>query len=271
MAKVNSRIRVGLPLSGRRILITRARAQAAGLQQRIEESGGEAVLFPTIEIQPASSYEGLDRAIEALASYDWIIFTSVNGVEQFFERLERLNHSPTELHDLEIAAIGPETAHHLKDAGLKCRTVPRRYQAEGLLDMLPEEQIREKRVLIPRAAKAREILPDVLRERGARVDVVEAYRTVLPAADVAVMIDGLKNRRIDMVTFTSSSTVSNFSRMIEPQRVPEVLAGVAIACIGPITRATLEDLGGRADAVAAEFTIPGLVAAIIDYFKSGAI
>jgi uroporphyrinogen III methyltransferase/synthase len=226
------------------------------------------VLFPTIEIRPPASYEPLDRAIDFLGSYDWIIFTSVNGVERFFERFERRNHSSAELRRREIAAIGPETANRLKDAGLDCRVVPRRYQAEGLLDVLAAQEIAGKRVLIPRAAKAREILPEVLRERGARVDVIEAYRTVLPTADAAALIGSLKNREIDMVTFTSSSTVTNFNRLIEPENLGEILTGVATACIGPITRETLEDLGGRADVVASEFTIPGLVSAMIDYFKS---
>jgi uroporphyrinogen III methyltransferase/synthase len=268
MAKVKAQTSLALPLAGRTILITRARAQAGMLQEKIEDLGGKAVLFPTIEIQPPASYEALDEAIGSIGSYDWLIFTSVNGVDRFFERLATLNQTTAGLQKLELAAIGPETATRLRSAGLNCRLVPRRYQAEGLLDLLTTERIRGKRVLIPRAAKAREVLPDVLRERGAQVDVIEAYRTVIPTADVAAVIRSLKKREIDMVTFTSSSTVTNFNRLIEPERLADVLSAVAAACIGPITRQTLEDLGGRADVVAGEFTIPGLVSAIIDYFKA---
>jgi uroporphyrinogen III methyltransferase / synthase len=254
------------PLAGRRIVVTRARSQASSLARRLKELGGEVIEFPTIEIQPPESYAALDEAIREIHAYDWLIFTSVNGVEQFFNRSKLLDKSPTRLEGIEIAAIGPETASAVEAAGLRCRLVPKQYQAEGLLELLTPEQVHGKRVLLPRAAQAREILPETLREWGAQVDVIEAYRTVIPASDVSGLMYSIQKREIDMVTFTSSSTVTNFVRLLEGQRLADSLRSTAIACIGPITQKTVEELGGHADVVAEEFTILGLVQAIVKYF-----
>jgi uroporphyrinogen III methyltransferase/synthase len=255
------------PLAGRRIVVTRARSQASGLADRLEKLGSKVIEFPTIEIQPPGSYAPLDRAIANIHTYDWLIFTSVNGVEQFFDRLTLLNKSVVELKGMMVAAIGPESARRLEAIGLHCRFVPKQYQAEGLLEILTEEQIRGKRVLVPRAAEAREILPQTLRERGAHVDVVEAYRTVTPVKDISGLLRLLRKREIDMVTFTSSSTVVNFLALMQKATLADALGGTSVACIGPITRDTVEKLGGHADVVASEFTIPGLVSAIKKYFE----
>jgi uroporphyrinogen III methyltransferase / synthase len=255
------------PLAGKRIVVTRARSQIDSLAQKIEELGGEVVEFATIEIQPPESYAALDKAIANIQYYDWLIFTSVNGVEQFFTRLRLLRKSVAELKRIEVAAIGPETANRLQTEGLQCRFVPKQYQAEGLLEVLTGEQIRGKRVLIPRAANAREILPQTLRERGAEVHVIEAYRTVIPAKDTSGLVRSIEKHEIDMVTFTSSSTVTNFVRLLKRETLADALPGTSIACIGPITGKTVEELGGQADVVADEFTIPGLVSAIVKYFE----
>jgi uroporphyrinogen III methyltransferase / synthase len=254
-------------LRGKRILITRARTQALTLVQGIEALGGDVVEFPTIEIRPPTSYGPLDEAIQQIKSYDWLIFTSVNGVERFLGRFEKLEKSLANLAGIKIAAIGPETAKSLEAAGIPPGLVPQRYQAEGILETLAGETLRGKKVLIPRAAKARDILPETLRRQGAQVDVVVAYQTVLPQVDVPALCRVLSEGGIDMVTFTSSSTASNFAVMLSGQDLPRILARIAIACIGPITKKTVEDLGLRADVVAAEFTIPGLVSAIADYFS----
>ena len=254
------------PLAGRRIVVTRARSQAGSLAQRIEELGGEVIEFPTIDIQPPESYAALDAAIDKIHTYDWLIFTSVNGVEQFLARSKSLNKSVTKLRDIEVAAIGPETASRLELAGIRTSLVPRKYQAEGILEVLTPETVRGKRVLIPRAAKARDILPETLRQWGAEVDVIEAYRTVMPATDISGLRKLLLERKVDMITFTSSSTVTNFARLFQGQNLSQIVTGSAIACIGPITKLTVEDLGGHADVVAEEFTVPGLVRAILDYF-----
>jgi uroporphyrinogen III methyltransferase/synthase len=255
------------PLAGKRIVVTRARSQASGLARRIEELGGEVIEFPTIEIQAPESYAALDNAIAKVDTYDWLIFTSVNGVERFLIRLQSLGKSTTELNRIRIGAIGPETSKRLKAAGLQTCVVPEKYQAEGLVAVLNPEMMRRKKVLIPRVAKAREILPETLRRWGATVDVVEVYRTVIPKADSSALKRLLQAQHVDMITFTSSSTVANFAKLLGGEDLKTLLKGIAVGCIGPITRNTLEEMGGKADVVSEEFTIPGLVEAIVDYFK----
>jgi uroporphyrinogen III methyltransferase / synthase len=257
-------------LAGKRILVTRARSQALSLVQRIEALGGEVVEFPTIEIKPPASYGPLDEAIKQITSYDWLIFTSVNGVEQFLHRFAKLGKNIPDLADIEVAAIGPETAKRLTAAQIQPRVVPKQYQAEGILDALISENLLGKRVLIPRAAKARDILPETLRRWGARVDVVEAYQTSLPQVDVSELCRLLRDGKIDMITFTSSSTATNFAAMLRDHDLPLLLSKAVIACIGPITRKTVEDLRMRPDIVSEEFTIPGLVKAMVDYFSGTA-
>jgi uroporphyrinogen III methyltransferase/synthase len=254
-------------LKGKRILITRARSQAPSLAQRIESLGGEVIEFPTIEIRPPESYGPLDQAINQIGSYDWLIFTSVNGVEQFLSRFEKLGKSLADLAGIEVGAIGPETAKRLTAAQIQPSLVPKQYQAEGILEALIPEAVLGKRILIPRAAKARDILPETLRRWGARVNVVEAYQTVLPQVDVSALCELLREGTIDVITFTSSSTVTNFTVMLRDQDLPRLLSRAVIACIGPITRKTVEDLGMRPEIVSEEFTIPGLVRAMVDYFS----
>ncbi len=258
------------PLAGRRIVVTRARAQAGGLAGKIEELGGEVLEFPTIEIQPPASFAALDEAIARIADYDWLIFTSVNGVEQFLARLECSGKSLADFQSKRVVAIGPPTAERLKGAGISSCLVPEQYQAEGVLEALKPEELRAKRVLIPRAAKAREILPETLRQWGAAVDVVEAYRTVIPTPDVSRLRSLLQEGTVDMVTFTSSSTAANFVKLFRGEKLSDILHGTAIGCIGPITEATVRELGGKADLVSAEFTIPGLVHAMVEFFQHGA-
>jgi uroporphyrinogen III methyltransferase/synthase len=244
--------------------------QALTLVQGIEALGGEVVELPTIEIRPPASYEPLDQAIQQIKSYNWLIFTSVNGVERFLDRFKRLDKSVADLAGIEIVAIGPETARKLAAAGIPTGFVPQRYQAEGVLETLAGETLQGKKVLIPRASRARDILPETLRQRGAQVDVVAAYQTVSPQVDVPALCKLFSEGGIDMITFTSSSTASNFAAMLHGQDLSRLLATVVIACIGPITRKTVEDLGMRADVVATEFTIPGLVSAIANYFSRNA-
>ncbi|HET8917724.1 MAG TPA: uroporphyrinogen-III synthase [Candidatus Binatia bacterium] len=237
------------------------------MAQRIESLGGEVVEFPTIEIRPPESYGPLDQAINQIESYDWLIFTSVNGVERFLNRFEKLGKNLANLAGIEVGAIGPETARRLTAAQIEPTLVPKQYQAEGILDELISETVLGKRILIPRAAKARDILPETLRRWGARVDVVEAYQTVLPQVDVSALCRLLREGTIDMITFTSSSTATNFSVMLRDQDLPRLLSRAVIACIGPITKKTVEDLGMRPEIVSEEFTIPGLVRAMVDYFS----
>ena len=257
----------GKPLTGKRIVITRARAQAQNLVAQIESLGGEVVELPTIEIAPPDDFTAFDAAVARIETYHWLIFTSVNAVEPFLARLQHGGKSILSLAALKVGAIGPETANKLAAAGIEACLVPERFQAEGILDAFKPDDLKGKRVLIPRAAEAREVLPNTLREWGATVDVVTAYRTVLPVVDVAPFAELFRQRRVDVVAFTSSSTVKNFVRLFGDRSLGEITAASALACIGPITARTVEDLGGRADIVAVEFTISGLARAIVAFFQ----
>ena len=255
------------PLVGIRIIVTRARAQAGGLAASIEALGGEVIECPTIEIIPPADFARFDVALKNIEAYDWLIFTSINGVAPFLERLKHVGKSVGDLGNVKIAAIGSETAKRLEVAGLSVSLVPVRYQAEGILDSLDAGTMPAKRVLIPRAAKARDVLPETLRQWGASVDVVEAYRTVAPAIDITGVKQRFERGAVDVVTFTSSSTVRNFVQLFGGAPLASIVGDSAIACIGPITAKTVEDLGGRAAIMAREFTIDGLVSAIVDYFN----
>jgi uroporphyrinogen III methyltransferase/synthase len=255
------------PLSGRCIVVTRARAQAGILAERIEDLGGVVIEFPTIDIRPPEIFEVFDAAVAKIETYDWLIFTSVNGVEPFLARLKHVGKNVTSLARLKVGAIGPETAKRLELANIRCRLIPQRYQAEGLLDAVSPESMGGQRVLIPRAQEAREILPETLRQWGASVDVVIAYRTVLPRTDAAPLTALLKQGKVDVITFTSSSTVKNFVQLFAGRNLSDIVADSTVACIGPITAETVVRLGGRVAITAREFTIPGLVCAIVEHFE----
>jgi len=256
------------PLAGKRIVITRARKQAETVARSIEELGGDVIDFPTIEICPPESFAEFDAALDKLNLYDWVIFTSVNSVEPFLERLKLRGKTAEALSAHKVGAIGAETAKRLEAARIRASLVPERYQAEGILDAISPEEICGKRVLIPRAAEAREILPATLRKWGAVVDVVVAYRTELPRLDVHPLSDLLVERKVDVITFTSSSTVRNFVRLFGGRKLGEIARGSTIACIGPITAATVEELGGRADIVADQFTVKDMLRAIVEHFQT---
>jgi len=258
---------VDKPLAGKRIVVTRARAQALEFIERLEELGAQIVEFPTIEIQPPESFAGFDEAIGKIAGYDWLILTSVNGVEPFLSRLQAAGKSSGSLDRLKVAAIGPQTARRLVSAGFHNVLVPSRYQAEGILDLLEPGTMRGKRVLIPRAAKARDLLPDTLRDWGAKVDVVEAYRTVAAAGDFSAVKLLLREGKVDLISFTSSSTVSYFSQLFDGAKLCDILGDTIVACIGPITAKTVEELAGRVDIVADEFTVAGLIQSIVAFYS----
>lgn len=255
------------PLSGRRIVITRARSQAGAFATALEELGAEVIEFPTIEIVPPQSYGPLDRALREIRKYHWIIFTSVNGVAHFFARWRQSARGAEDFNGIKIAAIGPETAKSLEAMGLRPDLVPGEFRAEAILKQLAPDEMRGKRVLLPRAAQARDLLPNRLREWGAQVDVIEAYRTVQAGSEAGLLEGLLRRREIDMVTFTSSSTVANFAALLAEREIGGLLSNVAVACIGPITQRTAEELGIRVDVVSQDYTIPGLTKVIMQYFK----
>lgn len=255
------------PLSGRRIVITRPRAQAGEFISLVERLGGEVVPFPTIEIAPPSSYGPLDRAIREIKKYQWIIFTSVNGVRHFWKRFIGLKRRARDLQGIRIAAIGPRTAKEIESLGLAVDLLPRQYRAEAIAAKMGARRANGKRVLLPRAAEARDVLPLTLERWGATVDVVEAYRTVAAHGNVARLKSMLRKKAIDVVTFTSSSTVNYFVELFPEGDAPKLLRNCLVACIGPITQETAEKLGIRVDIVAGQFTVAGLTRVIAEHFK----
>jgi uroporphyrinogen III methyltransferase/synthase len=245
-----------LPLFGQRIIVTRAKEQAAALAEPLRQLGALVIELPAIEIRPAVDYGALDGAIANLASYDWLIFTSVNGVKFFLDRLDR---SDADLRRLRarIGAIGPATRDALHAAHLKTDIIAAQYVAEGLLEALAAEEISGARMLIARAAVARDVLPAELRRRGAVVDVVEAYRTI-PPQDLAARARNAGALRPQWITFTSTSTVDNLFDAIGSSELRDVEA----VSIGPVTTAALRKFGVERITEAAEYTSAGIVGAI---------
>ena len=246
-----------LPLFGKKIVVTRAAEQAGSLTSMLHQLGADAVELPTIEIQPAPDYAALVAAIAHLPEYHWLIFTSVNGVRFF---LDRLDASKADLRSIggKLCAIGPATREALERFHLKVDVMAEEYVAEGLLRALGEFDFSHAKVLIARAAVARDILPEELRRRGAQVDVVEAYRTV-PPADLAEHARMVLDAKPDWITFTSSSTANNLIAACGA----EALRGVRVASIGPVTSSTLRAAGVEVAKEANPHTIQGLVNRII--------
>lgn len=255
-----------LPLAGKHIAITRPREQAAALAERLEALGARVSLLPAIHIAPMEDNAPLDAAIDHLSAYDWLIFTSVNGVRAFAERLAATDHTWADRGLARVAAIGPATAQALADAGVVVDLTPDEYIAEGILEGLG--LVAGQRMLLARADIARRSLADGLRLRGAEVDEVAAYRTVTQPVAPEFIQRILLDDRADAITFTSSSTVRGLLEGLaaagyEPR---EALREVALAAIGPITAATLRDNGLEPALIAEEYTIPGLTAALVAYF-----
>jgi uroporphyrinogen III methyltransferase/synthase len=252
-----------LPLFGKRILVTRARHQASTLSRLLAERGAEPVELPAIDIQSALDTTELDSAIAGLHRYQWLIFTSVNGVVPFFERLHSLKRDTRYLHGLKIGAIGPATAQALEQKGVSPDLCPTVFTSEGLLDSLKEWNIAGKRFLLPRADIAPRQLAEGIVRLGAEAHEVTAYQTT-PAADALSKVkELLRSDGIDVITFTSSSTVTN---MVAALGQVAVLDNVKIACIGPKTAEAATGAGLKVDIVAPEHTIPGLVTAIEEYY-----
>ena len=256
-----------LPLFGKRIAITRRPEQAGTLREQLTALGAEVIEVPTIEIRDPASWEPLDSAIRRLEEFDYLLVTSANGVRNFLRRLEACGRNVSDLKGLIIGAIGPATAAEFAKAGVKVDIVPREYIAEGLLEALGNRNLSGKAFLIPRAKVARDVVPRILAERGGRVEVVEAYEIVVPELPVGEL-QRLLSPRPDVITFTSSSTAGNFARLAGENNVSELLRGVAIASIGPITSQTIRKLGLVVTIEAAESTVGGLVRGIEEHFRS---
>jgi uroporphyrinogen III methyltransferase/synthase len=254
------------PLMGRRIVVTRAREQASDLVKRLSDLGAECIECPTIETVPPDDAKPLDTAIDDLSSYEWLIFTSVNGVNFFFNRLFEKNKDVRALNHVHTAVIGPATAKRLFDFGLKSDIVPESYRAESVVKAFAQEDIAGKKILLPRAKEARPVLPIELTRMGAVVDEVTAYCTKAVKDDADVILKRLKEHTIDMITFTSSSTVKNFRALLPSEGLDSLIQGVTIAAIGPITADTARNLGFDVHIVAESYTISGLCEAIQQYY-----
>ena len=251
-------------LAGKRVLVTRPRAQAEALVEKLAGLGAVPVLFPTIEIGEAEEAGPLDQAIAGLQGYRWVIFTSVNGVAAFWQRLTALGENSRALDGVRVAAIGPATAQALRERGVTPEFVPEEYVAEAILPGLGE--VRGQRILLPRADIARRALVEALEGQGAFPEEIAAYRTLPAQADQAAL--GELERGVDIATFTSSSTVRNYFLLLG-ERARELLGDALIVCIGPITAETARTLGLEVGLVAAEYTVDGLVDALVEYYGRG--
>lgn len=253
------------PLFGTRIVVTRPRGKASSFAELLEHHGADVLVRPAIEPQPLDDYQLLDDAIRRLDGYDWLLFTSVHGVQFFEQRLWRSGRDLRAVGKAKLCAIGPKTAAALEALRLRVDLVPDEYRAEAVLEALGED-VRGLRFLLPRAEAAREMLPDLLRQRGASIDVVPAYRTVMPQPSEDDLAAELERQRISAVTFTSSSTVTNFLAMLPHGRAADLLDGVVLASIGPITSDTLRANGLEPTVTAREYTIEGLTKELLEYF-----
>jgi uroporphyrinogen III methyltransferase/synthase len=249
------------PLFGKRIIVTRSRSQASRLVDVLNEKGAETIEIPTIAIkEPSDNYKGMDEALEHISTYDWLLFTSQNGVDYFFKRLYDKGMDTRALGHLKIGAIGPATARWLARHGIMADCVPEKYKAENLLAVMKPLLKGNEKILLARAKVARSVLPEGLRDLGCSVDVVEAYQTVSDEENKEKLIEILQNHDADMITFTSSSTVYNLMNQLDGKG--ELLKGVTLACIGPITADTCRKYNLEPSIISKVFTIDGLVHAI---------
>ena len=258
----------GRPLFGKRILVTRARDQAVEFTDLLKLHGADPIEFPTIEVVPPESWEALDGAIRKIEAYDWLIFTSANGVLYFLERLKAGGKDIRALKGVKLCAIGPRTAQEIERMGVRVDLMPAEYVAEALIDQMGRQELSGRRILIPQAAVARDVLPEALARMGARVDVAAAYRTIRPTRDLEWVKNLLQGRQISVITFTSSSTVRNFVEMFGPDEAQKLLNGVVVACIGPITAKTVEAYGMTVHVLPKDSTISSLAQAIVEHFTT---
>jgi uroporphyrinogen III methyltransferase/synthase len=256
------------PLFGKRILVTRAREQAEGFAELLEAEGAEVVQFPLIMFAPPHTWKPLDQAIEQLETYRWVIFTSANGVDAFFLRLRALRQDARRLGAAKICAIGPATAEALEKHSIVPDAVPREFRAEGIIEAFARHDLQGARILLPRAEVARDLLPRELEKRGATVDVVPAYRTVKATSDGEPLKQLFREQKIDVVTFTSSSTVTHFVELLQEEDLKALLEGVQVACIGPIAGETAERFGLAVDIMPEQYTIPAFAESIVNYYKA---
>jgi uroporphyrinogen III methyltransferase / synthase len=258
------------PLLGKRIVVTRAREQASDLVKRLTDLGADCIECPTIRIEAPGNFAPLDAAIENIDTYDWLVFTSVNGVVSFFNRLFENGRDVRAIASIKTAVIGPATEGKLREFGITSDIVPESYRAESVVEAFKGEDVSGKKILLPRAEEARPVLPVELRNMGAEVDETTAYCTKAVTENADILLEQLAQGTVDMITFTSSSTVKNFKLLLPEDRFEELLKGVAVASIGPITTETATAEGFDVHVSAATFTIQGLSEAILKYYSADA-
>jgi uroporphyrinogen III methyltransferase/synthase len=253
------------PLFGRGIVITRPEAQAEGFAELLRAQGARVIPFPVIRIAPPESWDPLDQALDKLETYPWIVFTSANGVSSFFRRLRERGRDIRDLKGIRIATIGPATAAAVEALGIHVDLVPEEFISEGIVRAFVREDLRGRRILLPRAEQARDVIPEGLGKMGAEVDVVAAYRTLRSDRDASEILPLLDGGKVDVITFTSPSTVIHFLGIMGPDfRLP---SKVRIACIGPVTATAAQNAGLTVDILQERYTIPGLVDALAAYFE----
>lgn len=252
------------PLFGKKILITRTQEQASEMAKMLRTLGAKCYVVPTIAIVPPLNWEPLDNAIAQLNKYDWCLFTSVNGVKYFRQRLESLGKDVRVMNNVKIGVIGEKTAQALKEWGIFPDLMPKEFRAEALAEALKETDIKGKKILLARAEKARDILPEELKAAGAEVDIIPVYRTVLPK-EKKEDIKKIFKEGIDIIVFTSSSTVKHLAALIEPKTLSELLKDVTIACIGPVTAKTLSNFGLKTHIMPTTYTIKSLIEKIVQW------
>lgn len=255
------------PLFGKKIIVTRAREQASDLVKSLTDLGAECIECPTIMVTEPEDKKPLDDAISNLDSYEWLIFTSVNGVKYFFDKLFEKKLDVRALGSIKVATIGPATSQKLLDYGIRSDVIPKTYRAESVVEAFENIDVKGKKILLPRALEARSVLPVELKKMGAEICDVASYRTVTVEENKDLLLSELEKGDIDMVTFTSSSTVKNFRNMIEDDSFSELTKNLKVASIGPITSDTARDAGFTISTEAEAFTIPGLTDAILKFYS----
>lgn len=256
----------GSILEGKRILVTRPKDQAAAFSKKIAEHGGIPIEIPLIRIMPPQNLKEIERTIKAIFSFHWVVLTSVNGVHFFFHFLEKYNINFSQANRPKIAVVGKKTLEALKQKGVTADLVPDRFVAENLLEKLLEKASPGENILLARGNLARSFFSEKLIENGMHVQDLVIYDTVLNVDRRDDLLNLMKNHLIDIITFTSSSTVTNFVELLQETNWQELLEDIQIACIGPITEKTAIDLGLKPQIIAKEFTIAGLLDAIVNHY-----
>ncbi len=256
-----------LPLQGKTVLITRSAGQSNEIFDRLQQQGANVIEMPTLEIGPPSTWEALDNAIHQLETFDWLILTSTNGVDYFFERFLTLQKDYNTLAKLKIAVVGRKTAQSLKQRNIEPNFIPPNYIADSLVENFPES-VTGKKIMFPRVETGgREVLVKELTNQGANVIEIPAYESRCPDSIPLTALEALEQKKIDVITFASSKTVQYFCQLIQTSGGIS-LEGICIASIGPQTSKTCLQLFGRVDIEAKEYTIEGLVNAILEWAQT---